>query len=260
MTPAALIGLIVAVGSAESPAPPVDKISCVAAHEAAQEFRRRNLLAQSRERLLFCSDPGCPLPIVEECRILMVDLDRYDPAGDGAQLLPGPSDGEQAAVQDRVVTAPPAAVPTTISPAAGAPFDVGGGKAPTRGTRTGTPSRAALVPGGLAVAALTTAAVFGWRGLSQADALRRTCSPDCDPSQVSPIRRQLLIADLSLLAGVGLGAVTALMIWGGRAGADGPAPTASSKPPGQPVPGAADAQLLVAPGLDSLQVAYGGRF
>jgi hypothetical protein len=107
------------------------------------------------------------------------------------------------------------------------------------------------------VAALVSAAYFGWRGLSDAEELRQSCSPDCDPSRVSTIRRQLLIADLSLLAGVGLGTLTVWTIWNGRTRETRGAQAVSTKSRGEPSP---DAGWSLVPRLGSLQVEYGGRF
>jgi len=135
------------------------------------------------------------------------------------------------------------------------PRDRAVAEAPLTKRRPSGPPRAALLPGGLAVVALAGAAFFGWRGLSQAADLGRACAPDCDPAQVSPVRRQLLIADLSLLAGVGLGAVTAWIIW-----SDGPRETAgapSSASRGRSAPGTG---WSLVPGLSALRVEYEGRF
>jgi hypothetical protein len=257
MTPATLVGLMVALGPAPASAPPsVDKLSCVTAHEAAQELRQRNLLAESRERLLLCSDPRCPPLVSEECQALLVDIDRQSAAGDAARLSPplsppAPSPPERREANnlapDAVTPPSPASLPLVMA--------IDPDATPVRRPRPTGPSRAALVPGALAVVALANAAFFGWRGLSQAEELRRTCSPDCEPSRVSPVRRQLLIADVSLLAGVGLGAVTAWMIWSARSSETGAAPLASSASRRQPGAG-----WSLVPALGSLRVEYGGRF
>jgi len=80
---------------------------------------------------------------------------------------------------------------------------------------------AAWVTGVLALASFGTAASFGVTGWLDARSLRETCAPNCPSSRVSSIRQNLLMADVSALAGVAFGAVTAWMIWS-RGEADAP--------------------------------------
>lgn len=292
MTPVALIGLIgVAVSALMPTARETDKVSCVLAHEAAQDLQRRNLLSQSREQLLFCSDPRCPRLVAEDCQTLLVEIDRAlatDKLG-GANaasssapvVLPDETATSQSATESSAVmpAAPPRTAPppetqeeccarraqrvagTVAQPSSQGTAPAPRGSSPRDATMRRPPLnerwRAPLLAGTLTVVALAGAAYFGWRGLAEAERLGRTCSPDCDPSQVSPVRRQLLIADLSLLAGVGLGALTAWTIWNGSASETAGAPRASGKRRGEPGPGAG---WSLVPRLDSLQVEYGGKF
>jgi hypothetical protein len=248
----ALAGLMgVAVFALAPVAQALDKLSCVAAHEAAQEFRQRDLLVQSREQLLLCADPSCPRLVTEECRMLLAELDG-PPKRDDADA--------PAALGGCCATAAPALprqatphLPAAVSPPS---LDRPPRETPASKEHPPGPSPVTLVPGVLAVAALTGAAYFGWRGLSGADQLSHTCAPGCDPSQVSPIRRQLLMADLSLMAGVGLGALTAWMVWNGRAPETRAAPLTSSRPRDSN----GGAGLSLVPGIGALQVEYRGRF
>jgi len=274
MTPVALAGLMGVALSALTPGQPaMDKISCVAAHETAQELRQRNLLAQSREQLLLCSDSRCPRLVTAECKVLLAELDSL--AVPDATVVPSAS-GEVRTSEPFLPrqTTPQLPAPALPGPPVGetpAPLatsnpqpSIASGRldAPIRETappnaRPARTSRAVLVPGALAVAALGSAAYFGWRGLSAADELSRTCAPDCDPSQVAPVRRQLLIADLSLVAGVGLVTLTAWTAWNGRVREARAAPLASSKPGEEQGPGTG---LSFVPGLGSLRAEYRGRF
>ena len=275
MTPVALAGLMGMAAAALVPAPRApDKISCVDAHEAAQEFRQRNLLEQSREQLLFCSDPRCPRLVAEECRTLLATIDRA-PAQrntDESNVAQGAHEQDLATVESPLsppavtpalplrTTPPPsqrrtaADVPEVMAPSPRTPSPL---DAPSRRPRSAEQRRLPVLTGTLAVVALTSAAYFGWRGLSEAEELGRSCSPDCDPSQVVPLRRQLLIADVSLLAGIGLGALTAWTIWNGRDRETDGTAVASRKRRGEP---AAGAGWSLVPRLGSVQVEYGGRF
>ena len=268
MTPAALVGLMMVALAAPPPAvQTVDKASCVAAHEAAQDFRQRGLRAQTREQLLLCVDPRCPGLVAAECRTLLADIDLPAPANDNAGSSPAPPSSEAEAAQPPPDPGERNSVGAVASPAEEPEATMSGGRAPEppraravaaaplRNPPPSGPPRASLLPGGLAVVALAGAAFLGWRGLSQAADLRRTCSPDCDPSQVSPVRRQLLIADLSLVAGLGLGAVTAWIIWSDGSRETGAAPSSASR--GRSAPGTG---WSLVPGLSALRVEYGGRF
>jgi hypothetical protein len=275
MTPVALAGLVGLAVSALTPGQQaMDKISCVAAHEAAQEFRQRNLLVQSREQLLLCSDPRCPRLVTEECKVLLAEIDSPPVADDTVvpsaigefpasapqslpsqttQPLPAPASVDPPVSETPSPSTTSSPQPSIASGRVAAPIK----EASTPSARPAGASRAALVPGTLAVAALVSAAYFGWRGVSGADELSRTCAPDCDPSQVAPIRRQLLIADLSLVAGVGLVTLTAWTVWIGRARETRAAPLASSKAREEQILGTG---LSFVPGLGSLRAEYSGRF
>jgi hypothetical protein len=80
---------------------------------------------------------------------------------------------------------------------------------------------AAWVTGGLALASFGTAASFGVTGWLDARSLRESCAPNCAASRVSSVRQNLLMADLSALAGVAFSAATAWMIWS-HGGAESP--------------------------------------
>jgi hypothetical protein len=67
--------------------------------------------------------------------------------------------------------------------------------------------------GGVAVLGLAGFAVFGTRGRSAESRLQTTCSPHCSEDQISSVRTQYAVADVSLgvgLASLGLAAYFAL--------------------------------------------------
>ena len=288
MTPVALAGFLGVALSAVAPAAQaMDKVSCVAAHEAAQEFRQRKLLAQSREQLIACADPRCPRLVSEECQILLAEIDRLAATTDTPESSPAALEQQRESEENREAsgsatistgTAPASPAGATRAPAAPAkccavasqpkagqatlhlppPFLPAPRDAPARGARSPGPSLSVLLPGALALAAFGTAAYLGWQGLSRADELHRTCSPDCDPAQVSPVRRQLLMADVSLMTGVGLGTLTAWMIWKARRPEDtSAAPLTMNKGRGAASP---EEGWSLVPRLGVVQVAYGGHF
>lgn len=59
---------------------------------------------------------------------------------------------------------------------------------------------------GLSIAGLGSFVFFGYSGKSDRDALLHRCAPFCEPDEVNPIRRKLLVADISL----GVAAASAL--------------------------------------------------
>ncbi len=61
---------------------------------------------------------------------------------------------------------------------------------------------ASIVLAGVGVVALGSFAYFGATGRSDASNLRDTCAPSCAPSRVDDVKTKLLVADISLSAGV----------------------------------------------------------
>ena len=124
---------------------------------------------------------------------------------------------------------------------------------PSPPTATDTPAtptgsfrkRAPFLTGAVTVAALGSLAYFGIRGLQGFDQLRNECSTSCAPSRVSPVRTQLLVADISLATAVIMGGLTAWLIWDNRRPSD-------SDPITTRVSAALDA--------NSVRLQYSGRF
>jgi hypothetical protein len=194
------------------PAMASDKELCVAAHELYQQLSLQRQTVQAREQLVICADPVCPRLVREDCTQWLVEMDKR------LVSVPAPPPASSAvhpcATQDvpRVhATAPPRHSQSARSP----------------GTQSSLVAQASWVTGALGIAALGSAAYLGIGGWQDANTLRRTCAPNCDPSQVSAIRTRLVIADISLLAGLGLGALTAWLVWGDHAAKSTVAPNAS---------------------------------
>ncbi len=89
---AALLGLAFPSSKASAD---VTKDRCVDVDTKAQSFRREGKLAQAREELKVCIDPGCPAIVREDCTQRMDELERamptivFDAKGeDGRDLVP----------------------------------------------------------------------------------------------------------------------------------------------------------------------------
>jgi len=231
----------------------VEKVACLSAHEAAQELRQRSELEPARAQLVVCSDPDCPALVTADCRAWLAEVE--------VQLNAARTVAPQAIVPVSVAleTSPEAAPAPASSPPPDTPAPLSRpGRAPPPPTPHPRASwRAPLVTGALATAALGNAAYFGYRGLAEADQLRRTCSPACDPAAVTPVRRMLLIADLSMLAGVGLGTLTAWLLWDRRDRDAGGSVASSSQRRSEQLSGPGWSAIA---GFGSLGVQYGGQF
>ena len=259
------------------------KKACVQASTEGQSQRDASKLRLARESFLACAKDECPAIVRKACAEWLTDVDHRLPTlvlratsarGDdlpgarfsidgaaqsataGAAIAVDPGahvvraeadDGES--VEDHVVVmegqkarlvtlqmpAPAAAVTEPATPPPSESPASGGGPSPTAAT---------WIFGGIGVAGLATFAGFAVSARSSFDNLQRTCSPYCAASDVDSIRRQALIADVSLGVGVvalGIAAYTFL------AHRETPAPAATST-------------LEVRPRGDGAVVELGGAF
>jgi len=69
---------------------------------------------------------------------------------------------------------------------------------PDAAARSGGVPTASWVLGALGVAATGSFLYFGVKGRGEFSDLRSSCAPDCNPTDVDPIRTKLIIADISL--------------------------------------------------------------
>jgi len=122
----------------------------------------------------------------------------------------------------------PPAQPTSAMPPPSAP-------APAPDTSAGSGSKtAAYVFAGLGLAAVGAFAYFGLTGMREENDLEESCSPNCTDEQVNVIRKNYMLADISLgVAAVsfGLGAYFALSSSGSDSGASASAANASRRQP-----------------------------
>lgn len=207
-----------------------EKEVCVSAHELYQQLSLRRQTVPAREQLLICSDPVCPRLVREDCSQWLVEMDK--------RLVSIPA-------ESLVAPAPPPCVTQDVPRVhAVVPRNQPGRSLRVRSSPL---AQAPWITGALGIAAFGSAAYFGIGGWQDAEGLRRTCAPNCDQSQVSAIRTRLLVADISLLAGLGFSALTAWLIWGGH-------------PAKSTVPTDSNGGLSAAIGRGSAQVRYSANF
>jgi hypothetical protein len=252
---------------------PEDEVAaCVKAAEEAQSQRSSHKLLAARTRFLACAQTTCPAVVRNDCAVWLSDVERLiptvvvsakDPTGaelidvrvlvDG-ELLTNRLDGlaqpvdpgirlfrferEGIAPVEREVVIREGERGRRLSIVLAAP-EVG----PVRPEKPKPEPRPAPYPpvatyvfGGIGVAALGSFAYFGIKGTANADELGETCGKDktCTEEQISPVRTQLLVADVSLgISLVAIGAAVYTLIVN--------AP--SKKPQG------VQTELLLAPGV-----------
>ncbi len=220
-------------------ADPDEKTQCIGASDQGQQLRDDGKFKLARDAFTRCSRATCPGVVRQECAQWLVDLDAKTPSVviaatddkgndltnvkvtvDGAELvekldgLPIAVDGGDHAfhyeaagfspVEERVVirtgeknrvlkvrfvsSAPPPA-PEPAPAAAEAPRSAG-------------PPLPAWIFTGVAVAAFASETYFGLAGMGQFNQDKSSCAGHCKPSEVSSIKSQFAIADVSLAVGV----------------------------------------------------------
>jgi hypothetical protein len=238
------------------PARADERQACASAAEQAQTLRDNGKYRQSREQLLICVRDVCPAIVKRDCVGWLNQLEAVTPTVvlsakrnerdlvdvkvylDGALVsekldgTPIPTDpgqhtfkfewSGQTTEQNVMVTAGQKGRNIAASfggdgaPAPGSPPD----SAPS------SDGRGSLVPaflvGGLGLVGLTSFAILGISGRSDASELRSSCRPNCTQDQVDSVRRKLLIADISLGVGlVALGVSTYMILMRPKVSVDG---------------------------------------
>jgi hypothetical protein len=224
----------------DTPSPESDITACVQAAEEAQAKRSDHKLVEARRRFLACAQASCPSIVRSDCTMWLSDIERLLPSvvvsakdAQGAELIdvrvlvdgelltdrldgiaqsvnPGIRlfrferagvapveqqvvirEGERGRRLSVVLAAPAAPRPPPLPAPKAAPY----------------PPLPTYVFGGIGLAAMGSFAYFGLTGRSNANDLANGCGKDksCTEDEVSPVRTQLLIADVSL--GVGLVAI-----------------------------------------------------
>lgn len=240
-----LAGRPASAGDADPSAPQAPgRAECVASHQRAQELKRKGQLVEAQGELATCSSAGCPGAIISDCGQWIADLEQTTPSMvfevrlDGRQAtdfkvnvdgtlvadlskaykvnpgrhvvrveLPAFEGQEQTVVlpegqrmrlvsfefKSQQVDAPP---PATSAPATTEP--------PTFVASRPTP--VVVYPLlGVAVAGFGAFGVFSLLGHSKQGDLEEQCEPNCTDSDLSAMKRNYLIGDIS--AGVGAAAL-----------------------------------------------------
>lgn len=230
--------------------------ACIQASDEGQVLRDQGKLIAARARFLACSRESCPRLVRTDCtswlsdadaRIPSVVLSAQDPSGrdvadvkvtlDGAKLTDHlearaiPLDpGEHRFRFERPGL--PAVEETLIlregelRRAVAVHFGAGSGPTPpppSPGPTRGTIAAAATL-GALGIAGGAVFAYLAATAKSDADHLRATCAPNCDPAAVDPVRTRLIGANVAL--GLGIASAAAALgvgIWGPRETSAAPA-------------------------------------
>ena len=233
---------------------------CATASEEGQDLRDRGRLQAARERFVACAAEQCPAIVQKDCagwlasveeRLPSVIVRARDPQGRDLAEVRVTADGEALAerLDGRALVVDPGThtfrFKTAGAPEAtqalllregekgrvidvvlgvmgreGGPVGSGGGAG-----RTFSVPATAWVLGGVSVAAFGALAGFGVSATTAVDDMRKSCAPGCSEVRVDAARRDMILANVALGAGVlALGAavvVVAVHDTGPRAGPTG---------------------------------------
>jgi hypothetical protein len=230
------LAVLVAISAAEQSARGDGTDACLAAYEKSQQLKQDGKLAASREQLVQCVQPTCPTVVKKDCSQWLAELDASTPtvivnardAGgkdvlnvrvlvDGVVLL-DKLDGKPHAIdpgvhlfryeregaepieesiviqeheKNRVITAkivPPA------QPSVGSPMHAA--------EVTSSSPVLGFTLLGVGVAGAAVFGVLAASGKHDVDDMRGTCAPACDQSRVDSAKTKILIANVSLGAGL----------------------------------------------------------
>ena len=212
------------------------KAACLSAHEQGQQDRLAGHFRAAQESFVTCGHDDCPSVVRKDCVQWLTELEARQPTfvldvrdekgrdvpaakvfmdgraaaataeGLARRIDPGPhtvrvegADGAawegqivaQEGVKDRRISAN-LVLPTPVAIPLRTPL-----QPPAASTRAGIPT-VTYVLGGAAVLALGSFLYFGWIGKLAEDRLATTCAPRCMATQVTPIRRDYIVADVSV--------------------------------------------------------------
>jgi len=226
---------------------------CVQSHASAQRLKRDGKLRDARLALVACSREQCPSVIVNECSQWLSEVERQIPSFIVSATTPDGRDAVEVRVfvdgkqvASRLDGKPievdpgsrelryeyrdyPAVVERVLFPIGGrdrrvmVKFGPPVGRPPERKQEeTASTPTGVYVLGAIGLVGLASAATFGTIGLARKRELDRDdCAPDCKTSDVDPVRRSFLIADISLAVGVAaLGAASVIYLTRPKPGAE----------------------------------------
>jgi len=200
------------------------KEACVDAHERGQRLDLAGKLRAARETFMSCAQEACPLLVRRECTELAEGVAQRQPSvlvtvlADGAETLDArlSLDGDEVVLSGRPLDVDPGAhVLRAALPdgrAAQQRLTIRAGeqqrvtltvppRPPAREPRVGPPV-AAFVSSGVAALGVGSFVVFGIAGRSLESDRAHGCAHACTETDLAPVRRDYLIADISLSVGV----------------------------------------------------------
>lgn len=256
-----MLALVATPATAAPPskgAAPTAKTACLAAHEEAQALRTEKKLHAARDKFVACARVECPTVVRKECvdQLALVDkdaptvsLEARDETGmdttavkvsmDGTTLVerltgsgvdvePGEhvfrfdrADGKS--IEQRVLV-----VEGDKNRKVVADFGTLVPKPPPTSAPVQTSRRIPVisyVAGGVALVALGSFTFFALSGKGSEKDLASSCSPNCKDDELSSVKRDYAIADVSLVVGIVAAAVAVVLAWPAISGA--PQTTAS---------------------------------
>jgi hypothetical protein len=237
---AAACSLLPARARADSPADgrgPGGADACIAAYESAQEQRRDGALVAAREQAGICAAASCPAFIRDDCVTWRGEIDAevpsvaFDVTLNGARVTTARVTEDERVLVENVEGAAVELDPGTHSlrfEAAGAEpltlavhvargeklrriavelVPLASPSPPKPEPPTKEPERSAnVLPWvlvGTGVAGITAFTLLGASGLSEEAKLERTCAPRCDEEALQSVQSKYLLADVSLVVGIG---------------------------------------------------------
>jgi hypothetical protein len=262
-TPAAAL-LVLAMTSMHASARAADsKEACFDAYEQAQRLRKENKLRASAKQLELCAQAACPSYIKTECTKWSGEVEALTPTivvsakdalGKPTEAVRVSIDGEPVAerldgkpiavdagshtvryehasktIEERVDVAEGKKDQPLVADfeklAQREKADADARRASERPPEPPPPARAnapiaAWLLGGVAVAGAVSFVAFGLAGKSI-----QSCSPTCTRSEVDALRRDYLVADVSLAAALVAGGISAYLFLSPRSAAESPSTT-----------------------------------
>ncbi|HEX6274333.1 MAG TPA: hypothetical protein VFZ53_14930 [Polyangiaceae bacterium] len=211
---------------------------CVEAHGSARASMLEERWFEARERMLYCTDPACPIAIRSDCQAWLEEVTRVLPTllvvverdDDGRAAVELDIDGQRFELSNppRPIELPPGTHLVRVGlpgfPTVERVVALGKGEKNHVVRVTFARERAAPAPaappeprptrpipiatyalGGGALAALATSGVFLASALSAKDDALERCAPECEPEEADSVDARLLAADLFGAAGLVLG-------------------------------------------------------
>ena len=240
--------------------------ACIDASVRGQELRDQGKLVAAREQLLACGVATCPRLLQKECAGWLVDVEartpsivlgaidasgrdtadvkvtldgapflarltgQAQPIDPGAHLLRFEHAGSPTVEQQVILREGERRRAITVRFPAPTPVKASPREEPVASPGPARPIALAAL-GGVAIAAGVTVAVLGLGAQSDAEHLRTTCAPACDPGDVTAARTKQIGANVALGVGLlaaGAGAIL-VFTWPARA-PSAPPPSVAVRP------------------------------